>query len=301
MAMNMERQESRRVSRGSCLGWVLLLLALGAAACRDSGHRPGSTLDGATPDIGASGGTGGGDTGGGPRTGGASGGGGNAPATGGSPGSGGGAARGGGGGTPGTGGSAGTGSGTGGRGGSGGVPGSGGTGSGSGGRAGTGGASGTGGAAMPDGGAGGGAGAGATCSGKVAMECAEGLVCDLDVSGRCLASTAGGHCAVVPVSCDNTTGPSVCGCDGRTYATDCDRRRARTALDHTGACAAPDGGAQPVTCGAVTCGPSEVCVHRCTCAIPGCQNPPPTCAGSLPASCASPSIADGHAYCLCPP
>ena len=185
-------------------------------------------------------------------------------------------------------------------GGSGGVSGSGGNGSGTGGRAASGGATGTGGAPIPDGGAGGGSGEGAACSGKVVMECAAGLVCDFDVPGRCGASTAGGHCTTVPVSCD-TTGPSVCGCDGRTYATDCERRRSRAQLDRAGACAAPDGGAQRVVCGAVTCAQAELCVHYCTCAIPGCQNPPPSCAASVPASCVSPTIANGQVDCLCPP
>jgi hypothetical protein len=311
MATNIGRRRNPRIARlrflGSGLLALALALALGAAACGDSAHRLGSTLDGATLETGASGGAGGGSA-----TGGAPGSGGNAAATGGSSGSGGDGARGGTGGTGVAGGGGGNGSGTGGRGGNGGASGSGGAGSGTGGRAGSGGVAGSGGngagtggragsgGASGTGGAGGGRGAGEACSGKVVMECAEGLVCDLDVAGRCLASTAGGRCATVPVSCD-TTGPSVCGCDGRTYATDCDRRRFRVQLDHAGGCAAPDGGAQPVVCGAVTCAQAELCVHLCTCALPGCQNPPPTCAASAPASCASPTIANGHAHCLCPP
>jgi hypothetical protein len=299
MATNVGRQESPRIARRRGLVSGLLLLALGASTCGDSGHRLGSTLDGASVETGASGGSGGSGTGGAqgrggsvPGTGGSSGSGG-ASSSGGVSGSGGSAGtagtsgrggngsgtggRGGNGGAPGTGGNS---SGTGGRAGSGGAPGTGGSGSGTGGRAGTGGvsgtggasstggASGTGGAAMPDGGAGGGSGAGEACSGKMVMECAEGLVCDLDVAGRCLASTAGGHCTTVPVSCD-TTGPSVCGCDGRTYATDCDRRRFRAQLDHAGVCAAPDGGAQPVVCGAVTCAQAELCVRHAPALCPG--------------------------------
>src|SRR6185369_4267562 len=65
--------------------------------------------------------------------------------------------------------------------------GSGGASGGTGGRSGSGG---TGGVAASDGGVGGGKGVGELCSGKSVSECAEGTVCDLDVSGRCAASTA---------------------------------------------------------------------------------------------------------------
>ncbi|MCP4905828.1 MAG: hypothetical protein GY910_12700 [bacterium] len=44
-----------------------------------------------------------------------------------------------------------------------------------------------------------------------------------------------GTCQQIPGACI-TLFNSVCGCDGMTYADDCDRRQALVALDQAGAC-----------------------------------------------------------------
>jgi hypothetical protein len=81
--------------------------------------------------------------------------------------------------------------------------------------------------------------------------CGPGLVCD--IKGCLLGAT--GVCVTKPVTCPYLWAP-VCGCDGLTYANDCLRLMAGTALDHTGPClTAGDGGVIPWDGGvAIQCG-----------------------------------------------
>jgi hypothetical protein len=67
--------------------------------------------------------------------------------------------------------------------------------------------------------------------------CNAGLFCELP-SGSCLVADLGGNCRTVPQGCTQNYSP-VCGCDGQTYANDCERRAARAQLDHTGVCEGP--------------------------------------------------------------
>lgn len=94
--------------------------------------------------------------------------------------------------------------------------------------------------------------------------CADGEFCE-QPPGTCLVADLPGTCQVVPEVCPLYLDP-VCGCDGVTYGNDCERLRARVALDHPGACDAP-----PLTCGPVTCAPGTVCCNplRGICTLPG--------------------------------
>ncbi len=79
--------------------------------------------------------------------------------------------------------------------------------------------------------AGHGGGVGATCGGFVGQRCARGLWCEM--APGCRAGI--GHCARAPRFCPLIFRP-VCGCDGRTYGNDCQRRAAMVNKLHNGRC-----------------------------------------------------------------
>ncbi len=72
------------------------------------------------------------------------------------------------------------------------------------------------------------------CGGADAVACPEGFMCNLQ-DALCGANV-GGVCVPAPASCES--GSPVCGCDGQTYASDCERLMAGATLGHVGQCAA---------------------------------------------------------------
>jgi hypothetical protein len=64
--------------------------------------------------------------------------------------------------------------------------------------------------------------------------CDVGLQCALPI-GACGPLAASGTCVVPPVACDGR-GPAVCGCDGRTYSSECAARVAQAAILRVGSC-----------------------------------------------------------------
>ena len=78
------------------------------------------------------------------------------------------------------------------------------------------------------------AGEGETCGGIIGISCNKGLWCQ-NAPGQCKVADAQGKCEVIPKACEKIFLP-VCGCNGKTYPNDCERRRARAQLDHIGAC-----------------------------------------------------------------
>jgi hypothetical protein len=72
------------------------------------------------------------------------------------------------------------------------------------------------------------------CGGKDAITCNSALWCQ-KAEGQCAAADAPGKCDKAPSFCMRVSRP-VCGCNGKTYANDCERQRVKVQLDHTGAC-----------------------------------------------------------------
>jgi hypothetical protein len=72
------------------------------------------------------------------------------------------------------------------------------------------------------------------CGGKDAITCNSALWCQ-KAGGQCSVADAPGKCDKAPSFCMRVSRP-VCGCNGKTYANDCERQRVRVQLDHAGAC-----------------------------------------------------------------
>ncbi len=95
--------------------------------------------------------------------------------------------------------------------------------------------------------------------------CGEGQRCD-QVPGLCNVPDVGGTCTEVPEVCPRLMAP-VCGCNGVTYANDCERLRAGAAKDRDGECETPQ------SCGGFTFPPSPLCREGQRCdPIPGTCN-----------------------------
>ncbi len=77
-------------------------------------------------------------------------------------------------------------------------------------------------------------GKGQTCGGLFPIPCDKGLWCQ-NPPGLCKVMDGQGKCDVIPRFCTRQFQP-VCGCDGKTYGNDCERRMAQAQLAYKGKC-----------------------------------------------------------------
>lgn len=85
-------------------------------------------------------------------------------------------------------------------------------------------------------GAGAASGLGQPCGGRLGMGCIRGLFCDFR-AGTCGNDQAEGTCVRIPRFCVRKMAiGAVCGCNGKTYPNDCQRRQAVVPKQHNGRC-----------------------------------------------------------------
>jgi len=97
--------------------------------------------------------------------------------------------------------------------------------------------------------------AGKSCGGLVDAGCAKGLYCDYPASAACGAGDQTGICKAEPGLCGEIYAP-VCGCDNKTYSSDCMAHTAGVSVASTGECASGGGGTGSggASGGGTTCG-----------------------------------------------
>ncbi len=132
---------------------------------------------------------------------------------------------------------------------------------------------------------------GQTCGGIAALQCPQGQACQYPI-GQCNVADLAGVCVVVPATCP-TQGPPICGCDGKTYANECELMKAGAKPAKRGACGGGEGNSGVCKTNA-DCKGTEFCQFKAeTCKAPGmCEMRPEACTREFNPVCGC----DGKTY-----
>jgi Kazal-type serine protease inhibitor-like protein len=123
---------------------------------------------------------------------------------------------------------------------------------------------------------------GQVCGGVGALTCPDGQACRYE-PGKCGTPDPVGVCVTVPVTCPKQAGPAMCGCDGETYASECELLKANAQAARTGACdgAAGSGAGDDLQAceSSSDCEPADFCDFKAgSCQAPGvCEIRPDIC------------------------